>query len=99
MWFGVLFPPQKTINKMSLTFRSRQISFLTQCGLFAIALYSIHSYLLHYFAAKTMFLFPLWHIYIFNFATTALLYTIINHKYSKGKDTVFNWLSFFYHHF
>lgn len=75
---------------MSSTFQSRQISFLTQCFIFAIVVFSIHSYLLHYFATKTIFFFPIWHIYLFNFVTTVLLYTIANYKYSKDKTTVFN---------
>ena len=75
---------------MSSTFQSRQISFTFQCALFAVAIFSIHSYLLYYFATKTIFFFPIWHIYLFNFITTALLYTIINYKYSKNKTTVFN---------
>jgi hypothetical protein len=75
---------------MSSTFQSRQISFLTQGFLFAIVVLSIHSYLLYYFATKTVFFFPIWHIYLFNFVTTAMLYTIVNYKYSKDKTTVFN---------
>jgi hypothetical protein len=75
---------------MSSTFQSRQISFLTQGFLFAIVVFFIHCYVLYYFATKTIFFFPIWHIYLFNFITTALLYTIINYKYSKDKTTVFN---------
>lgn len=75
---------------MSSTFLSRQISFTIQCVLFAVSVFSIHSYLLYYFATKTIFFFPIWHIYLFNFLLTALLYTIINYKYSKDKTTVFN---------
>lgn len=75
---------------MSSTFLSRQISFTIQCVLFTVSVFSIHSYLLYYFAAKTIFFFPIWHIYLFNFLLTALLYTIINYKYSKDKTTVFN---------
>ncbi len=75
---------------MSSTFLSRQISFTIQCVLFTVSVFSIHSYLLYYFAAKTIFFFPIWHIYLFNFLLTASLYTIINYKYSKDKTTVFN---------
>ena len=75
---------------MSSTFLSRQLSFTVQCVIFAVAVFSIHSYLLYYFAAKTIFFFPIWHIYLFNFIITALLFTIINYKYSKDKTTVFN---------
>jgi hypothetical protein len=75
---------------MSSTFQSRQISFTIQYALFAVAIFSIHSYLLYYFATKTIFFFPIWHIYLFNFVTTAMLYTIVNYKYSKDKTTVFN---------
>jgi hypothetical protein len=75
---------------MSSTFLSRQISFTFQCVLFAVVFFSIHSYLLYYFAAKNIFFFPIWHIYLFNFLLTTLLYTIINYKYSKDKTTVFN---------
>jgi hypothetical protein len=45
---------------------------------------------LYYFATKTIFFFPIWHIYLFNFITTVLFYTIVNYKYSKDKTTVFN---------
>ena len=91
MWFEALFPLQKTKNKMSSTFQSRQISFLIQGFLFAIVVFFIHSYMLYYFATKTIFFFPILHIYLFNFTTTALLYTIINYKYSKDKKPdVFN---------
>lgn len=75
---------------MSSTFLSRQISYITQGSLFVIVTFCVHSYLLHYFATNTVFFFPIWHIYLFNFVTTALLYTIVNYKYSKDKTTVFN---------
>jgi hypothetical protein len=75
---------------MISTFQSRQISFIIQCTLFLVAIFSIHSYLLYYFATKTIFFFPIWHIYLFNFITTVLFYTIVNYKYSKDKTTVFN---------
>lgn len=75
---------------MSSTFQSRQISFTIQYALFAVAIFTIHSYLLFYFATKTDFFFPIWHIYLFNFVTTTILYTIVNYKYSKDKTTVFN---------
>lgn len=75
---------------MSSTFQSRQISYITQGSLLMIVAFFVHSYLLHYFATKNVFFFPIWHIYLFNFVTTALLYTIVNYKYSKDKTTVFN---------
>lgn len=75
---------------MSSAFQSRQISFTIQSALFAVAIFSIHSYLLYYFATKTIFFFPMWHIYLFNFITTAMLYMIVNYKYSKDTTTVFN---------
>lgn len=75
---------------MSSTFLSRQISYITQGSLLVIVAFIVHSYLLHYFATKTVFFFPIWHIYLFNFVTTSLLYTIVNYKYSKDKATVFN---------
>lgn len=78
------------MNKASSTFKSRQISFIIQCGLFTSTVFCIHQYLLHYFASKTIFFFPVWHIYLFNFVLTTMFFTIINYKYSRDKSSVFN---------
>lgn len=75
---------------MSTTFQNRQLSFLIQCLVFTGILFSIHLYIVSYFFSKTPFLFPLWHLHLFNFATTILVYTAINYKYSKDKTSVFN---------
>lgn len=70
-------------------FKKRQITFLLQLfGVTAILL-GIHWYLLSYFSENTEFFFPVWHIYVFHFLITSILYTIINYKYSNGKKDIF----------
>lgn len=71
-------------------FRSRQVSFLLLCVLLTIVLFGIHSYLLYYFAKDVTLFFPIYHIYIFHFLVTTLLYTVINYRFSKGKTDIFN---------
>jgi hypothetical protein len=75
---------------MSPTFKSREITFLIQNVIVTLVLFGIHSYLLSHFAASTILIIPLWQIYIFQFAVTTLLYSVINYKYSNGKTEIFN---------
>ena len=74
---------------MNILFKKRQSSFSIKLVLFAIVMYLMHSYILHYFADQTFF-FPLWHIYVFHSIITLLLYGIINYKHAIGKTEVFN---------
>lgn len=71
-------------------FKSRQVSFLLLCVLLTIVLLGVHSYLLYYFAKDVTLFFPIFHIYIFHFLVTTLLYTVINYRFSQGKTDVFN---------
>lgn len=75
---------------MNIGFKKRQVGFLIQLVALTILLLSLHSYLLYHFANETMFLLPIWQIYCFHFIVTALFYTVINHRYSKGKIEIFN---------
>jgi hypothetical protein len=71
-------------------FKLRQISFTLQCILLTIVLFGIHSYLLYYFGKNLQLFFPVFHIYIFHFIVTILVYTIINYRFSKGQKNIFN---------
>ncbi|TVZ56342.1 hypothetical protein OD91_1627 [Lutibacter sp. Hel_I_33_5] len=75
---------------MNPDFVKRQVSFLIQLIIVAGLLLAVHSYLLHHFASKTAFFFPLWQIYVFHIVITYLLYSLINNKYSHGKTEIFN---------
>lgn len=79
---------------MSSTFSNRQVSFTLQCFLFSVVAFSIHMYLTSYFFINVAFFFPIWQVYAFNFLTTYLLYTIINYRYSKDKNSVFTTFMF-----
>lgn len=75
---------------MNEQFKSRQLAFLFQIAVLTIALFGIHYYLLSYIAKDISLFFPLWHIYLFHFLITTVLYTTINYQFSKGKTEVFN---------
>ncbi|MGK0459149.1 MAG: hypothetical protein ACJAVE_002136 [Polaribacter sp.] len=75
---------------MNPEFIKRQAIFLIQLLVVSILIFGIHSYLVHHFAKEMAFFFPVWQIYTFHFITTALLYGVINYKYSQGKTDVFN---------
>ena len=75
---------------MTSEFKTRQLNFLLQIVVLTIVLYGIHSYMLSYFGADLKLFFPVWQIYVFHFAITTLLYTIINYRYSNGKTEIFN---------
>lgn len=74
---------------MTSIFKKRQLDFLFKIVLFTIVIYGIHSYLFHNFFDVTLF-FPIWHIYVFLFLITFLIFTIINYRYSNGNTAVFN---------
>ena len=75
---------------MNSLFKSRQLNFLLQIVVLTIVLYGIHSYMFAYFGGDLKLFFPIWQIYVFHFAITTLLYTIINYRYSIGKTEIFN---------
>jgi len=81
---------KKTGKKMNEIFKKRQTTFIFQLIAASIILFGIHSYLLHYFADKTVIFFPIWQIYLFHIVVTFLLFTVINYKYSKGSTQIFN---------
>ncbi len=74
---------------MNAIFKKRQSSFLIILLIFAVVLFAVHSYLVHYFV-DTSFFFPLWQIYAFHCFVTLIIYTIINYKHSEGKTEIFN---------
>ncbi|HLV70513.1 MAG TPA: hypothetical protein VKY34_07380 [Xanthomarina sp.] len=75
---------------MNPDFKPRQLSFLLQNVAVTLILLGIHSYLLSHFAENTNYIIPIWQIYIFHFAVTTLLYSVINYQYSRGKTEIFN---------
>ena len=75
---------------MNSLFKTRQVNFLLQITILTLVLWGIHSYLLSYFGSELKLFFPIWQIYVFHFAITMLLYTIINYRYSNGKTEIFN---------
>lgn len=74
---------------MNTIFRKRQGSFLLKLLFFAIVLFAIHSYLVHYFVTGAFF-FPLWQVYVFHILITFAIYAVINYRHSEGKTQVFN---------
>ncbi len=75
---------------MNAIFKKRQIAFLIQLTIISLLLYVIHSYLLHHFTSEVIFFFPLWHIYVFLFVITFILYAVVNYKFSNGNTEIFN---------
>jgi hypothetical protein len=75
---------------MQPEFKSRQVSFLLSCVLLTVVLLAMHGYLIYYLAKDVKFFFPIFHVYLFHFLTTTLIYTVINYRFSKGKKDVFN---------
>jgi hypothetical protein len=75
---------------MNEDFLKRQTNFLIQLLVASILVFAVQSYLMYHFANEIYLFFPVWQIYTFHFITTALLYGLINYKYSKGKTEVFN---------
>ncbi len=80
---------------MNEQFKKRQGSFLLQNVGVSVLLFGFHTYLLSYFANDITFFFPLWHIYVFHFVVTTVLYTVVNYKYSSGKKDIFNMFMIF----
>ena len=74
---------------MTADFKKRQLNFLLLISVLSLVLYGIHSYLLSYFATELKLFFPVWQIYVFHFAITTLVYTVVNYKFSTGKTDVF----------
>ncbi|WP_299393568.1 hypothetical protein [uncultured Gelidibacter sp.] len=74
---------------MTADFQKRQLNFLLLITVLSLVLYGIHSYLLSYFGTELKLFFPVWQIYVFHFAVTTLLYTVVNYKFSTGKTDVF----------
>src|SRR5690606_31443308 len=75
---------------MNPAFKSRQLSFLVQNIVLTLVLLGIHSYLLSHFVDSIIYIIPIWQIYIFHFAVTTILYSVINYQYSRGKTEIFN---------
>ncbi len=75
---------------MNPIFKKRQTNFLIQLVTFTLLLFLIHSYLNYHFVNDVETFFPLWHIYLFQFVTVLIVYTLINYKNSIGKEDVFN---------
>lgn len=75
---------------MTSEFKKNQINFLIQAVLVTLALFGIHSYLIHHFGKEFLFFFPLWQLYLFQFIITTALYTLINYRYNSGKKDIFN---------
>jgi len=75
---------------MNPEFIKRQSHFLIQLLVVSVLVFGIHSYLLYHFAKETVLFFPIWQIYTFHYIITALLYGLINYKFSQGKTEIFN---------
>ena len=74
---------------MNKAFQTRQLIFLLQILVLSLVLFGIHSYLLFHFGSELKLFFPVWQIYVFHFAITTLLYTLINYRFSVGQTDVF----------
>ncbi|MFS4455281.1 hypothetical protein [Maribacter sp. 2304DJ31-5] len=75
---------------MDTKFDKRQISFFVKLSLTTLILGGVHFYLYYSFFADTLLHFPLWQIYMFNIIAVALLFTVINYRFSRGNKFVFN---------
>lgn len=73
---------------MTADFKKRQLNFLLVNAVLSLLLYGIHSYLLSYFGTELKLFYPVWHIYVFHFGITTLLYTIINYRFSVGQKDI-----------
>ena len=72
------------------TFSKTQVEFIVQLISISLVLFGGHSYLAHYFFNTTPLFFPLWHIYLFHFFVTTILFSVLNYKYKSGQKNIFN---------
>jgi len=72
------------------TFSNTQDEFIVQLTFISLVLFGVHSYLAHYFLHTTALFFPLWHIYLFHFFVTIILFSVLNYKYKSGQKNIFN---------
>ena len=72
------------------TFSNTQVEFIVQLISISLVLFGAHSYLAHYFFHTTSLFFPLWHIYLFHFFVTIILFSVLNYKYKSGQKNIFN---------
>ena len=72
------------------TFSKTQVEFIVQLISISLVLFGVHSYLAHYFFHTTSLFFPLWHIYLFHFFVTIILFSVLNYKYKSGQKNIFN---------
>ena len=72
------------------TFSKTQVEFIVQLISISLVLFGAHSYLAHYFFHTTSLFFPLWHIYLFHFFVTIILFSVLNYKYKSGQKNIFN---------
>jgi len=72
------------------TFKTIQIQFLIQLIIVTVVLFATHNYLLYYFVSTKTLFFPIWHIYGFHCFITAILCSILNHRFSSGHKNIFN---------
>tara|TARA_B100000902_G_C26521926_1_gene533642 strand:- start:108 stop:506 length:399 start_codon:yes stop_codon:yes gene_type:complete len=70
-------------------FKKRQALFLIQLIVFTLLLFTAHSYIQYYFSDSIEQFLPLWKIYVFNVFVTAIIYTVINYRYSFAQKTIF----------
>lgn len=74
---------------MDQAFKKRQLSFLVQCTLLAAILFGLHFYLLDSLFDNLILFYPLWHIYLFHFIVTIIVFTILNFIFSLGGKDIF----------
>jgi len=74
---------------MMEVFKKRQALFLIQLIVFTLLLFTAHSYIQYYFSDSIEQFLPLWKIYVFNVFVTAIIYTVINYRYSFAQKTIF----------
>lgn len=74
----------------SPSFRKRQRAFILQLAVLSAVLFLLHSYLLSSLAPDSIFVIPIWQVYLFHVITVLLVYGIINYRYTMGKTQLFN---------
>jgi len=70
-------------------FLKRELKFGLFLFFFTLLLFGVHWYVDFYFVEEISYIIPLYFIYIFNFITVLIVYTLINYKYEKDQSQVF----------
>jgi hypothetical protein len=74
---------------MNPKFLKREVNFLLLLFLFTLLLFATHWYISFHFFDEIDLILPLYTIYGFHFLTVLIVFTIVNFKFSSGKNQIF----------